>query len=96
MQHFLFFAFTFVFSYLINGLFVKFSGTMGTKNSKGSGTVIRWGSVAKPAFGGISFYIVFLVSFALYTSFFSEEAVIQSFFWSTNSVKFRFFDWTCG
>jgi len=80
MQYFLFFAFTFVFSYLINGLFVKFSGTMGTKNNKGTGTVIRWGSVAKPAFGGISFYIVFLVSFALYTSFFAEEAVIQSFF----------------
>jgi UDP-GlcNAc:undecaprenyl-phosphate GlcNAc-1-phosphate transferase len=80
MQHLLFFGFTFVFSYLINGLFVKFSGTLGTKNSKGGGAVIRWGATSKPAFGGISFYIVFLVSFALYTSFFAEEAVIQSFF----------------
>jgi len=79
MQHFLFFAFTFVFSYLINGLFVKFSGTLGTKNAK-NGAIIRWGSTSKPAFGGISFYIVFLVSFALYTSFFSEEVVESSFF----------------
>lgn len=80
MQHLLFFVFTFVFSYLINGLFVKFSGTLGSKNSKGGAAVIRWGSTSKPAFGGISFYIVFLVSFALYTSFFAEETVIQSFF----------------
>lgn len=80
MQQLLFFAFTFVFSYLINGLFVKFSGTLGTKNSRDGGAIIRWGSTSKPAFGGISFYIVFLVSFALYTSFFAEEAVVQSFF----------------
>lgn len=86
MQHILFFAFTFVFSYLINGLFVKFSGTLGTKNSKGAGAIIRWGSTSKPAFGGISFYIVFLVSFALYTSFtpnpetLNPEAPDQLFF----------------
>lgn len=81
MQHLLFFAFTFVFSYLINGLFVKFSGTLGTKNSKDGGAIVRWGSTSKPAFGGISFYIVFLVSFALYTSFFfTEQDVIRSFF----------------
>ena len=79
MQHLFFFAFTFVFSYLINGLFVKFSGTLGSKNAKGEGGV-RWASTVKPAFGGISFYIVFLVSFALYTSFFAEVPVIDSFF----------------
>lgn len=79
MQHIIFFAFTFAFSFLINGLFVKFSGTLGTKNSRDVGTIIRWGSTSKPAFGGISFYIIFLASFALYASFFAEEPVIQSF-----------------
>lgn len=80
MLHLLFFIFTFVFSLLINGLFIKFSGTLGSKNSANKVTVIRWGSTSKPAFGGISFYIVFLASFALYASFVTEEPVIKSFF----------------
>lgn len=75
----MFFIFTFVFSFLINSLFLKFSGTLGTKNSKDVGTIIRWGSTSKPAFGGISFYIIFLASFALYATLFAEEVIESSF-----------------
>lgn len=79
MNHLVFFIFTLVFSFLINRLFLKFSGTLGTKNSKDVGTVIRWGSTSKPAFGGVSFYIIFLASFALYASLFAEEVIEESF-----------------
>ncbi|MFM7024345.1 MAG: glycosyltransferase family 4 protein [Flavobacteriales bacterium] len=56
------------FSALINGLFLKFAKTLGIRNSSNSNndeTIIRWGSTSKPAFGGISFYILFLFSFIL-------------------------------
>lgn len=69
-----FFLLSVAFSILINGLFLKFSGTLGSKNS-GDKTMIRWGSTSKPAMGGISFFIVFLLSFSLFTSFFSTENI---------------------
>lgn len=50
------------FSLLINGLFVKFSKTLGIRNH--AEHQIRWASTSKPAFGGISFYIIFLLSVA--------------------------------
>ena len=54
------------FSVLINGLFLNFSKTLGVRsNTNNDGTIIRWGSTSKPAFGGISFYILFLVSFVV-------------------------------
>jgi UDP-GlcNAc:undecaprenyl-phosphate GlcNAc-1-phosphate transferase len=80
MSHFLFFVFTFIFSILINRLFLKFSGTLGAKNNQDNSNVIRWASTSKPAFGGISFFIVFLVSFVLYATFFNEEKILNSFF----------------
>ena len=69
MAQLVFFIFALVFSVLVNGLFLKFSKTLGLKNNNDQGTVIRWGSTSKPAFGGISFYIVFLASFAVYGAF---------------------------
>lgn len=77
MQYIIFFITAIAFSVLINGLFLKFSRTMGTKNNPGE-TKIRWGSTSKPAFGGISFYIVFLLSFAVYAVMFaSKETPIE-------------------
>ena len=77
MNYIIFFISAIVFSGLINGLFLKFSRTMGTKNNPAD-TQIRWGSTSKPAFGGISFYIVFLLSFAVYAVIFvSKENPIQ-------------------
>lgn len=58
-------------SFLINGLFLKFSTSLGIRNL--SDTVIRWSPQVKPAFGGISFYIIFLISIASYPIFFKDN-----------------------
>lgn len=79
MQFLIFFIAATAFSLLINGLFLKFSRTMGTKNNPGE-TQIRWGSTSKPAFGGISFYIVFLLSFAVYAIVFASQDIPTEFF----------------
>lgn len=72
-----FFALTVVFSFLINSLFLRFSKTLGIRNYY-DGTVIRWGPLSKPAMGGISFYIVFLISVASYSFFFNPNHVLHN------------------
>lgn len=72
MTYIIFFITALAFSVLINGLFLKFSGTLGTKNNADKNTV-RWASTTKPALGGVSFFIIFILSFAVYASFFSAE-----------------------
>jgi UDP-GlcNAc:undecaprenyl-phosphate GlcNAc-1-phosphate transferase len=57
----LLFCGTLIFSILINGLFLNFSQNLGIRRNQG--VQIRWSAAAKPALGGISFYIVFLISF---------------------------------
>lgn len=57
----LLFCGTFVFSILINELLLNFSKNLGTR--KNNSVQIRWNSTAKPALGGLSFYIVFLFAF---------------------------------
>lgn len=76
MTYLAFFLLAVAFSILINGLFLKFSGTLGSKNNSDP-TSIRWASTSKPAFGGISFYIVFLAAFASY-AFISESKIPNS------------------
>ena len=49
------------FSALINNLLLNFSKNLGTRKSEG--VQIRWNATSKPALGGISFYVVFLISF---------------------------------
>lgn len=65
---------SFIFSFLINSLFLRFSRTLGIRDK--NETIIRWASTSKPAFGGISFYIVFLISFASYSIFFEAQEVL--------------------
>ncbi len=67
----LFFFSIAVFSFLLNGLLLKFSKTLGIRNN--AETVIRWSATSKPALGGISFFICFLISLAGYAIFFSEN-----------------------
>ena len=57
----LLFCGTLIFSILINGLFLNFSQNLGIRRNQG--VQIRWSASAKPALGGISFYIIFLISF---------------------------------
>ncbi len=55
-----FFLCSILFSLLINSLFLKFSMSLGIRNENDK--VIRWSARTKPSLGGISFFIVFLLS----------------------------------
>jgi UDP-GlcNAc:undecaprenyl-phosphate GlcNAc-1-phosphate transferase len=57
----------------INGLLLKFSTNLGAKNE---GDQIRWASTTKPAFGGVSFYIIFLASIVFYAIFFGNSQIL--------------------
>lgn len=61
-----------LFSFLINGLLLKFSRTLGSKDQ--GDDVVRWSSVSKPALGGISFFIMFLFGVACHSVIFSFRA----------------------
>jgi|ERR1051325_989546 UDP-GlcNAc:undecaprenyl-phosphate GlcNAc-1-phosphate transferase len=69
-----FFICAFLFSFLINALFLRFAKTLGIRDNKE--TVIRWASTSKPSLGGISFYIVFLIALASYSMFFQAQEVL--------------------
>jgi UDP-GlcNAc:undecaprenyl-phosphate GlcNAc-1-phosphate transferase len=66
-----FFVACLVFSFLINSLFLKFIKTLGIRDKEE--TVIRWGTESKPSIGGISFYIIFLLSIIAYPFFFDVK-----------------------
>jgi UDP-GlcNAc:undecaprenyl-phosphate/decaprenyl-phosphate GlcNAc-1-phosphate transferase len=66
-----FFLVALLFSLLINGLFLRFSKTLGIRNH--TEKIIRWSSTSKPAFGGISFYMVFLISVAALSFIFKQN-----------------------
>lgn len=61
----------FIFSVLVNRLFLKFSKNLGIRNIDDQ--VIRWKTTSKPAFGGIALYIVFLLVLAIYPIFFPNN-----------------------
>lgn len=50
-----------IFSAVINNLLLNFSKNLGTR--KNDGVQIRWNPTSKPALGGISFFVIFLISF---------------------------------
>lgn len=52
---------TFIFSFLINLILLKFSQNLGSRSN--SIKEIRWSSSSKPSLGGISFYLIFLITF---------------------------------
>ncbi len=54
-------AFTFIFSVLINSILLKFSQNLGTRNAPDYKHE-RWSINAKPSLGGISFFVIFLIS----------------------------------
>ncbi len=75
--YFTFFLSSIVFAFLMNNLFLRFFKTLGIRNNQ-DGTIIRWGALSKPAVGGISFYILFLLSVACYSVFFSPSQVFYN------------------
>ena len=68
----LFFLGSLVFSVLINRIFLKFSKNLGIRNIDDK--VIRWNTTSKPAFGGISFFIIFLLVLSQYQIFFPAKS----------------------
>ena len=72
----IFFICSIAFSVMINTLFLRFAQTLGIRDQKE--TIIRWASTSKPALGGISFFIVFLISLACYSMFFEAKEVLMN------------------
>ncbi|MFN5318260.1 MAG: glycosyltransferase family 4 protein [Bacteroidia bacterium] len=60
-------------SVLVNGLLLKFSSSLGSKNEENQ---VRWAPTSKPAFGGVSFYILFLISIVFYSIFFPQNELL--------------------
>jgi hypothetical protein len=54
--YFTYFTMVFILSILLNGLFLRFSKTLGVRKSEGT---IRWSEIHKPALGGITFISCF-------------------------------------
>ena len=75
LYSFFFFGIT-AFSLLINSIFLRFVKTLGTKNQPGA--VMRWGMHTKPAIGGLTFFIVFFISFSVYSVIFDSHDVFDS------------------
>jgi UDP-GlcNAc:undecaprenyl-phosphate GlcNAc-1-phosphate transferase len=59
------------FSLFINAILLKFATTLGIRERELP--VIRWSSVSKPALGGITFYIAYLLSLATFSLFFESK-----------------------
>ncbi len=55
---------TFVFSAVINSILLKFSQNLGSRNTLDQ-KHIRWNPNTKPSLGGISFFVIFLISFII-------------------------------
>jgi UDP-GlcNAc:undecaprenyl-phosphate/decaprenyl-phosphate GlcNAc-1-phosphate transferase len=59
------FLFVIGFSIVVNAILLKFSRTLGIRDN--TTTIIRWSSVSKPSLGGITFFIVFLITLTTYS-----------------------------
>lgn len=57
------------FTVLINKILLKFSTNLGVRNEN----LVRWTATVKPALGGISFYIMFLLASAAYLAYVPVE-----------------------
>ena len=68
-----YFISTVILSFLINGLLLKFASNLGIRNSPE--TIIRWSPQSKPSLGGISFFLIFLLSIASYPIFFEQHFI---------------------
>lgn len=64
------FTFSLALAVLLNTIFLKFSKNLGRREVMEE--MVRWSPISKPSLGGISFYIVFLVTYSIYTIFFNR------------------------
>ncbi len=75
LQCFFFFSMI-AFSLLITSILLRFVKTLGTKNQPGA--LVRWSADTKPAIGGLTFFIVFLMSLSAYSFLFDPTEVFQN------------------
>jgi UDP-N-acetylmuramyl pentapeptide phosphotransferase/UDP-N-acetylglucosamine-1-phosphate transferase len=71
IAYMIFFIICLGFSVLINTIFIKFTKTLGIRKNTDQQT-IRWESKQKPAIGGISIYIIFLLSLIAFEIIFKQ------------------------
>jgi len=64
-----------LFSLLMNMILLKFITNMGIRGK--DQPVIRWSNVSKPAIGGLSFYVSFLLSTACFSLFFPNSPLVN-------------------
>lgn len=67
-----FFIFSIVVALMLNGLFLRFSRNLGIRSE---GDLIRWSPTQKPALGGITFFVMFLLAVASYSIFFPYKFI---------------------
>jgi UDP-GlcNAc:undecaprenyl-phosphate/decaprenyl-phosphate GlcNAc-1-phosphate transferase len=70
--YFGYFLVSVLFSFLLNKVLLKFSSNLGIRNH--DVTIVRWSDTSKPAFGGIGFFIAFLISGSIYSILFDTGA----------------------
>lgn len=68
-KHILFFVGAIIFAFFINNILLKFVKTLGVRTQ--GEPLVRWSEEAKPSIGGLTFYIVFLLSITLHPFIFS-------------------------
>lgn len=73
----LFFLSATLFALLTNAIFLRFAKTLGAKNQTGAEN-IRWSAETKPAIGGITFFIIFLLAMGCYSIFFEPDDVFKN------------------
>ncbi|MBP8042847.1 MAG: undecaprenyl/decaprenyl-phosphate alpha-N-acetylglucosaminyl 1-phosphate transferase [Bacteroidales bacterium] len=77
LAYFFFFIVVLIFSLLINKILLKFSGNLGVRGN--IQCQVRFNSQSKPSFGGISFFIIFLLSITALAFVFSENNLLLNF-----------------
>lgn len=58
---------TFILSVLVNSILLKFSQTLGIRNRQTNTNQVRWASTFRPSIGGISFFVIFLLTFIIFS-----------------------------
>ncbi len=75
-KYLLFFIASVIISLLLNGILLRFSKTLGVRNQKED--IIRWSAQVKPSLGGISFYVLFLLSVSAYSIIFHTNDIFNN------------------
>jgi UDP-GlcNAc:undecaprenyl-phosphate GlcNAc-1-phosphate transferase len=71
-----FFAGAFLLSVVINAIMMRFVRNLGMRHQ--AEITVRWSSQSKPAVGGISFYISYLMGFMFYAIIFGQQDVFHN------------------